>query len=153
MTQMNASEEENQEIEHDEIDASTLTRKQKEALILDMQAEEMMKKREQVKEALTTPEKKKKKRKRKKDVSEMSGAEIAPGFGWVVIKMATAMTFSMVFVLIGPILTIFSIFKLFQTEWSVDWNALYFSGYLIFVFVGIGMVVAAWYLFKYIIRD
>jgi hypothetical protein len=117
-----------------------------------MQAEEMMKKREQVKEVLPSPEKKKKRRKKKK-LTEMSGAEIAPGFGWVVIKMASAMTFSMVFILIGPILFFFSIVQLIRTQWSIDWNALYFSGYIIFIFVGIGMVVAAYYLFRYIIRD
>ncbi|MBK5114281.1 MAG: hypothetical protein KGD59_09655 [Candidatus Heimdallarchaeota archaeon] len=152
MTHMNASEEENQEFEEEEIDATALTRKQKEALILDMQAEEMMKKREQVKEVLPSPEKKKKRRKKKK-LTEMSGAEIAPGFGWVVIKMASAMTFSMVFILIGPILIFFSLVQLIRTQWSIDWSALYFSGYIIFIFVGIGMVVAAYYLFRYIIRD
>jgi len=153
MPNLNTSEEEYQVLDDDEeLDLSSLSKEEKESLILDMQAEEMMKKQALVKETLAPPTKKRKRR-RKKNVKEMSGAEIAPGFGWVVIKMATAMTFSMVFILIGPILSIFSIVKLFQTQWSVDWNALYFSGYIIFIFVGIGMVVAAWYLFKYIIRD
>ena len=134
--------------EEEEIEFTSLTPEEKDDLILEMQAEEMMKK--QVKEALTPPVKKKKKRKKK---GPLSGADIAPGFGWVVIKMASAMTFSMVFILIGPILSIFSIVKLFQTEWAIDWNALYFSGYIIFIFVGIGMVISSFYLFKYIIRD
>ncbi len=152
---MNASEEENQkfeqeEIEEGDIDLTALTPEEKDALILEMQSEEMMKKQEQVKETLTPPVKKKKRRKKK---SPPSGADIAPGFGWVVIKMASAMTFSMVFILIGPILTIFSIVKLIQTQWTIDWNALYFSGYIIFIFAGIGMVISSYYLFKYIIRD
>ncbi len=154
MTPLNTSEEENQELEkeEEEIDFSSLSKEEKDALILEMQADEMMKKQALVKETLT-PTTKKKRRRKTKNVKEMSGAEIAPGFGWVVIKMASAMTFSLVFILIGPILTIFSFIKLIQTQWSVDWNALYFSGYIIFIFVGIGMVVAAWYMFKYIIRD
>lgn len=155
MTRMNTSEEENQkteqeEAEGEEIDFASLTPEEKDDLILEMQAEEMMKKQEQVKETLTPPEKKKKKRKKK---GSPSGIDIAPGFGWVVIKMASAMTFSMVFILIGPILSIFSLVKLIQTQWSIDWNALYFSGYIIFIFVGIGMVISAYYLFKYIVRD
>jgi hypothetical protein len=153
MTHLDTSEEENQELEQEKEDLEKLTKEEKDALILKMHAEEMMKKQELVKEALPDPEKKKKRRKKKKKLKEMSGAEIAPGFGWVVIKMATAMTFSMVFILIGPILSIFSLVKLFQTQWSVDWNALYFSGYIIFIFVGIGMVVSSWFLFRYIIRD
>ena len=153
MTHINASEEENLEFEQEKEDLEALTKEEKDALILEMHAEEMMKKQEKVKEALPDPEQKKKRRKKKKKLKEMSGAEIAPGFGWVVIKMATAMTFSMVFILIGPILTIFSLVKLFQTQWSVDWNALYFSGYIIFIFVGIGMVISSWFLFRYIIRE
>ncbi|NHJ33499.1 MAG: hypothetical protein FK732_11620 [Asgard group archaeon] len=152
MTHLDTSEEENQELEQEEIDLTKLTKEEKDAIILEMHAEEMMKKRAQVKEVLTPPEKKKKRRRRKKK-GPPSGAEIAPGFGWVVIKMASAMTFSMVFILIGPILFFFSIAKLIQTPWATEWNALYFSGYIIFIFVGIGMVVAAWYLFRYIIRD
>ncbi|NPE09554.1 MAG: hypothetical protein GNW80_14805 [Asgard group archaeon] len=155
MIRLNTSEEENQkteqeEVEGEEIDFASLTPEEKDDLILEMQAEEMMKKQEQVKETLTPPEKKKKKRKKK---GSPSGIDIAPGFGWVVIKMASAMTFSMVFILIGPILSIFSLVKLIQTQWSIDWNALYFSGYIIFIFVGIGMVISAYYLFKYIVRD
>ncbi len=153
MIRLNTSEEENQkteqeEVEGEEIDFASLTPEEKDDLILEMQAEEMMKK--QVQETLTPPEKKKKKRKKK---GSPSGIDIAPGFGWVVIKMASAMTFSMVFILIGPILSIFSLVKLIQTQWSIDWNALYFSGYIIFIFVGIGMVISAYYLFKYIVRD
>ena len=155
MTHMITSEEESQkseqeEIEEGEIDFTALTPEEKDVLILEMQSEEMMKKQEQVKETLTPPIKKKKRRKKK---SPPSGADIAPGFGWVVIKMASAMTFSMVFILIGPILSIFSLVKLIQTQWSIEWNALYFSGYIIFIFVGIGMVISSYYLFKYIIRD
>ena len=155
MTHLDTSEEENhkseqEEIEEGEIDFTSLTPEEKDVLILEMQSEEMMKKQEQVKAALTPPVKKKKRRKKK---SPPSGADIAPGFGWVVIKMASAMTFSMVFILIGPILFLFSLIKLIQTPWAIEWNALYFSGYIIFIFVGIGMVVGAWYLFKYIIRD
>ncbi|MCE7744958.1 MAG: hypothetical protein GPJ52_07475 [Candidatus Heimdallarchaeota archaeon] len=155
MPHLNTSEEENQksdqeEVEEGENDFTSLTPEEKDDLILEMQAEEMMKKQEQVKETLTPAVKKKKRRKKK---SPPSGIDIAPGFGWVVIKMASAMTFSMVFILIGPILTIFSLVKLFQTTWAIDWNALYFSGYIIFIFVGIGMVISSIYLFKYIIRD
>ena len=149
----NSSEEETShqiedEIEEGEIDLSSLTSEEKDALILEMQAEEMMEKQRKLKEE-EQPVKRKKKRKKKAP----QNTNPAPGFGWVVIKMSTAMTFSMVFILIGPILSIFSIVKLFQTEWSLDWNALYFSGYIIFIFVGIGMVVVSWYLFRYIIRD
>jgi len=155
MTHLDASEEENQQSEQEEIeegaiDFTTLPTEEKDALILEMQAEEMMKKREQVKETFTPSEKKKKRRKKKR---ALSGVDIAPGFGWVVIKMASAMTFSMVFILIGPILFFFSLIKLIQTPWAIEWNALYFSGYIIFIFAGIGMVIGAWYLFKYIIRD
>lgn len=155
MTHMNTSEEESQKSEQEEIvegeiDFTSLTPEEKDVLILEMQSEEMMKKQEQVKETLTPPVKKKKRRKKK---SPPSGVDIAPGFGWVVIKMASAMTFSLVFLLIGPILTIFSLVKLIQTQWSIEWNALYFSGYLIFIFVGIGMIISSYYLFKYIVRD
>ena len=152
---MNTSEEDNikseqEEIEEGEIDFTSLTAEEKDDLILEMHAEEIMKKQEKVKDVLTPTVKKKKKRKKK---APPSGADIAPGFGWVVIKMAAAMTFSMVFILIGPILSIFSIVKLIQTQWVIDWNALYFSGYIIFIFVGIGMVISSIFLFKYIIRD
>ena len=152
---MNTSEEDNikseqEEIEEGEIDFTSLTAEEKDDLILEMHAEEIMKKQEKVKDVLTPTVKKKKKRKKK---APPSGADIAPGFGWVVIKMASAMTFSMVFILIGPILSIFSIVKLIQTQWVIDWNALYFSGYIIFIFVGIGMVISSIFLFKYIIRD
>jgi hypothetical protein len=126
----------------EEIDFSSLTADEKDALILDMQEEEMRQQKiaEKVTEAIPAKTRVKKRRKKK----ALSKAEMFPGFGRVVIRMGTALAFSMAFILIGPILFFMAIVgRVGEKMWV---NAL-------FGIIGVGMVISAWYLFKYIIKD
>jgi len=67
-----------------------------------------------------------------------------PGFGRVVVRMGTAMAFSMAFILIGPILFFMALVgRVGEKMWV---NA-------IFGIIGIGLTISAWFLFKYIIKD
>ena len=127
--------------EESEIDFSKLTDEEKDAMILEMHASEMMEKSEE------TPEPKKRKLKRRKKAKQPQGADIAPGFGWVAIKMASAMTFSMVFIFLGPLLIFMALFKAFSDRSIYDWYD------LIFGLVGIGLTIASYFLFRYIIKD
>jgi len=130
----------------EEIDFSTLTSEEKDALILEMHAEEMMAKQRAQAEAMG---KKKKRRKRRRPSKNKS---IAPGFGVVAIKMGIAMTLSMVFVFLGPIILIVALLgkagvSLFGAMGDKMWvNA------LIGLF-GVALVIIAGYLFRYLIKD
>ena len=147
MVSFNFSEEEiisqnDEDIEEGEIDLSSLSSEEKDALILEMQAEEIMEEQRKLKKE-EQPVKRKKKRKKKapKKVNPV------PGFGWVVIKMSSAMTFSMVFAFLGPILFFMAIFKGYGLPRAYDWKE------LVFGIIGIGLTVASGFLFKYIIKD
>lgn len=129
----------------DEIDFSQLTAKEKDDIILDMHAEEMMRKRKEI--AVDKTKRKKKIRKKKKKEKNQY-----PGFGKVAFKMATAMTFSMVLILIGPILFIMAIIgkagvSLFGEMGDKIWVN------IIMGLLGVGFVIISWYLFKYLIKD
>lgn len=138
MSQTNTSEEES--IQEGEIDFSKLSDLEKDDLILEMQAEEMMQKREAEKEVM------KKKKKRRKQKSP-SNANIAPGFGWVAIKMGSAMTFSLTFIFLGPLLIVMALLKAFADRNVYDWLDLLWGC------VGIVLTIAAYFLFRYIIKD
>ena len=126
-------------VEEEEIDFSSLSDKEKDDLILEMQAEEMMEK-----QAKTEEEKKPKRRRKAK---KQSNADIAPGFGWVVIKMGSAMTLSLTFIFLGPLLIIMALLKAFSDRDVYDWFDLLWG------VVGIGLTIASWFLFRYIIKD
>lgn len=141
------SSEKTEENVEDEIDFSSLTAKEKDDLILEMHAEEMMEKQQEFNE-----EEKSQVRKRKRRVKSNAQKNQYPGFGKVAFKMASAMTFSMVFILIGPILFIMALIgragdTLFGDMGDKVWVN------IIMGFLGVGLVVLAWYLFKYLIKD
>ncbi|NHK32781.1 MAG: hypothetical protein FK730_15635 [Asgard group archaeon] len=126
----------------EEIDFSTLTDDEKDELILEMQEEELRQQKiaDKVTEVIPAKERVKKRRKKK----ALSKADMFPGFGRVVIRMGTAMAFSMAFILIGPILFFMALVGRVGDKMWV--NAL-------FGIIGVGLVISAWYLFKYIIKD
>ena len=126
-------------IEEEEIDFSSLSDKEKDDLILEMQAEELMQKQSIIEE--------KKPSKKRRKPKKQSNADIAPGFGWVVIKMGTAMTLSMTFIFLGPLLIIMALLKAFSDRDVYDWFDLLWG------IVGIGLTIASWFLFRYIIKD
>ena len=130
-----------EEIEEGEIDLSSLTEKEKEDLILEMYKEEVMEKYTQPDEEAKVRKKKRKKKKRE------YMADRYPGFGKVVIRMGTAMAFSMAFILIGPLLFFMSIFKAMGERGVYDWYDLLFG------VIGIGLTIAAWFLFRYLVKD
>ena len=129
-------------IQEGEIDFSKLSDKEKDELILEMQAEEMMQKREAEKEVI-----KKKKKKKRRNQKSPSNANIAPGFGWVAIKMGSAMTFSLTFIFLGPLLIVMALLKAFADRNVYDWLDLLWGC------VGICLTIAAYFLFRYIIKD
>ena len=131
--------------EDDEIDFSSLTSEEKDAMILEMQAEEMMQKQKEQKDESSASKVRVKKRRRKQ--KKTSNADIAPGLGWVAIKMGTAMTFSLTFVFLGPLLIFVALFKGFSDRAVYDWFDLLWGC------IGIGLTVAAYFLFRYIIKD
>ncbi|NHJ39515.1 MAG: hypothetical protein FK731_05730 [Asgard group archaeon] len=145
MTSNKTSEEEfidEQDNADEEVDFSALTDDEKDDLILEMQKEDMIQKRtaEKVAQTFKTKERVKKRRKKK----SQSKAEMFPGFGRVVVRMGTAMAFSMAFILIGPILFFMALVgRVGEKMWV---NA-------IFGIIGIGLTISAWFLFKYIIKD
>ncbi len=152
MVHLNSSEKESEEIieseeiDEGEIDFTILTDKEKDDLILEMHAEEMMVKRtqEDVQEVFT--EKVRVKKRRKKTGSNQPNHY--PGFGKVVIRMGAALAFSMAFILIGPIILFMSFFGYYSSHsdfsWWID---------LVFALIGLGLTIAAWFLFRYLIKD
>ena len=136
-------EETNESFIEDEVDYSKLTDQEKDKLILDMHAEEMMKKQSEMVEILDKT--KKKKKHRKKDAS--SKGNIAPGFSWVVFKMSVAMTFSLTFVFLGIVLIFVALFKAFGDTSIYDWHD------LVFGLVGLVLFVLAWLIFRYLIKS
>ncbi|NHJ48042.1 MAG: hypothetical protein FK733_09665 [Asgard group archaeon] len=136
-----------EEIEEGEIDFSSLSSKEKDDLILEMQAEEMMQKqrKQQLTDKVTDalPPKVRVKKRRRKE-RPPSAAKLHPGFGRVVIRMGAAMAFSFAFILIGPILFFMGIIgRIGEKMWV---NA-------IFGIIGVLLTIAAWFLFRYIIKD
>jgi hypothetical protein len=134
-----------EEIEEGEIDFSTLSEKEKDDLILEMQAEEMMQRQKDLTEKVTDalPPKVRKKKRRRKE-RPPSAAKLHPGFGRVVIRMGTAMAFSFAFILVGPILFFMAIIgRVGERMWV---NAL-------FGIIGVLLTISAWFLFRYIIKD
>ncbi len=134
-----------EDIEEGEIDFSSLTSEEKDALILEMQAEEMMQNQKEStdKDSATKVRMKRKRRKQKKT----SKPAVAPGLGWVAIKMGTAMTFSLTFIFLGPLLIFMALFKGFSDRAVYDWFDLLWGC------IGIGLTIAAYFLFRYIIKD
>lgn len=130
-----------EEIVEGTINFSQLTDAEKDAIILEMQKEEIM--GEQAKKDPTVPKIKGKKRRRKKKKSE----NIAPGFGWVAIKMGIAMTFSMTFIFLGPLLIVMALFRSFNIRGVYDWIDLLWGS------VGVALTIIAYFLFRYIIKD
>ncbi len=140
------SKKENKEdIEEGEIDFSSLTSEEKDALILEMQTDEMMQRNQEgtAKDSTTKVRLKRKRRRQKKT----SNTDIAPGLGWVAIKMGSAMTFSLTFVFLGPLLIFMALFKGFSDRSVYDWFDLLFGC------IGIGLTIASYFLFRYIIKD
>ncbi|MBD3189871.1 MAG: hypothetical protein GF308_04470 [Candidatus Heimdallarchaeota archaeon] len=132
-----------QEDEKAQIDFSSLSDEEADELILEMQAEEIMERQER--EEKKTKKRKVKRRKRKK--SPQTGKHLAPGFEWVAIKMGVAMTFTFVFIFLGPLFIFMALVKGFGDRGTYDlWD-------LVFGIIGIGLIVAAYYLFKYFISD
>ncbi|MHA1211878.1 MAG: hypothetical protein ACTSSH_05395 [Candidatus Heimdallarchaeota archaeon] len=151
MNPINSSEEQTEEknteeIKEGEIDFSSLTDKEKDDLILEMHAEEMMEKRKDTDIEDTDEPKVRLKKRRKKE--RKASKNIAPGFGKIVIRMGTALAFSMAFILIGPIILFMSFFGYYSTNskytWWID---------LVFALIGLGLTVAALYLFRYLVKD
>jgi hypothetical protein len=145
MTSEEKAEIKDEEIEEGEIDFSALSDKEKDDFILDMQAEEMIQRKQQLKEKVTDalPPKTRVKKRRRKD-RPPSAAKLHPGFGRVVIRMGTAMAFSFAFILVGPILFFMAIIgRVGEKMWV---NA-------IFGIIGVLLTISAWFLFRYIIKD
>lgn len=134
-----------EDIEEGEIDFSSLTSEEKDTLILEMHAEEMMQKQSEsaAKDSTTKVRMKRKRSKQRKP----SNANVAPGIGWIAIKMGSAMTFSMTFVLLGPLLIFVALFKGFGDKALYDWLDLLWGC------IGIGLTISAYFLFRYIIKD
>jgi len=137
-------EQEMDEIEEGEIDLSSLTSEEKDALILDMQTEDIM----QTKKSSTyQTESGKTVRVRKRRRKKKAQQNVAPGFGGVAIRMGTAMTFSMTFIFLGPLLIFMALFKAFGERGIYDWYDLLFG------VIGIGLVISSILLFRYLIKD
>ena len=134
-----------EDIEDGEIDLSSLTSEEKDALILEMQKDEIMQKikEDPEKDSATKVRLKRKRKKQKKT----SNANVAPGLGWVAIKMGSAMTFSLTFIFLGPLLIFMALFKGFSDKSVYDWFDLLWGC------IGIGLTIAAYFLFRYIIKD
>jgi hypothetical protein len=143
---MQMSQENNKQAEESEgeIDFSSLTDEEKDEYILEMQAEEMMQRKQELKDKVTNalpPKERVKKRRRKRPPS---AAQQHPGFGRIVIRMSTAMTFSLVFTLLGPILLFMALIgRVGNRMWA---NAI--AG-----IAGVILVISAWFLFRYLIKD
>ncbi|MBN1331150.1 MAG: tripartite tricarboxylate transporter TctB family protein [Candidatus Heimdallarchaeota archaeon] len=152
MVHLNSSEKDSERdsrseiIEEGEIDFTSLTDKEKDDIILEMHTEEMMIKRKQEEAKDVFEEKVRVKKRRKK--TNTTQAHTYPGFGKVVIRMGTALAFSMAFILIGPIILFMSFFGYYSSHsefsWWID---------LVFALIGVGLTVAAWFLFRYILKD
>lgn len=137
-------EQELDEIEDGEIDFSSLTSEEKDALILEMQTEEIM----QTKKSSTyQTESGKTVRVRKRRKKKKTQQNVAPGFGRVAIRMGTAMTFSMTFIFLGPLLIFMALVKAFGERGIYDWYDLLFG------VIGIGLVISSIFLFRYLIKD
>ena len=138
-------EQEMTEIEDGEIDLSSLTSEEKDALILEMQTEEIMRTKKsstyQTDSGKTVRVKRKRRRKKQKQTN------IAPGFGRIAIRMGTAMTFSMTFMFLGPLLIFMALVKAFGERGLYDWYDLLFG------VIGIGLVISAVFLFRYLVKD
>ncbi len=61
--------------------------------------------------------------------------------------MGTAMTFSMTFMFLGPLLIFMALVKAFGERGLYDWYDLLFG------VIGIGLVSSAVFLFRYLIKD
>jgi hypothetical protein len=129
-----------------ELDLSSLPPEEQDRLILEMQTEEIMEKRK-LKRKKPSSSRAKNLRLRSKKEKKQSPKNIAPGFGWVAIKMGSAMTFSMVFIFLGPIMIFMAFFKAFGERGVYDWYDLLFG------LIGVGLVVASYFLFRYITSD
>ncbi|MHA1243481.1 MAG: hypothetical protein ACTSP7_02795 [Candidatus Heimdallarchaeota archaeon] len=138
-------EQEMAEIEEGEIDLSSLTSEEKDALILEMQTEEIM--RTKKSSTYQTDSGKTVRVKRKRRRKKQTQTNIAPGFGRVAIRMGTAMTFSMTFMFLGPLLIFMALVKAFGERGLYDWYDLLFG------VIGIGLVISAVFLFRYLIKD
>ncbi|HUT81530.1 MAG TPA: hypothetical protein VMZ29_10045 [Candidatus Bathyarchaeia archaeon] len=152
MIHLNSSEKESEEdleseiIAEGEIDFNMLTDSEKDDLILEMHAEEMMVKRKQEEVKEVFEEKIRVKKRRKK--TNPSQAQTYPGFGKIVIRMGTALAFSMAFILIGPIILFMSFFGYYSSHSNFSWWI-----DLVFALIGVGLTVVAWLLFRYLIKD
>ncbi|MHA1124876.1 MAG: hypothetical protein ACTSO7_06510 [Candidatus Heimdallarchaeota archaeon] len=133
------------EIEEGEIDLSSLTSEEKDALILEMQAEEMMGARQSTTYQTETGKTVRVKRKRRR--KKPAQTNIAPGFGRVAIKMGTAMTFSMTFIFLGPLFIFMALFQAFGERGLYDWYDLLFG------VIGVGLVISSIFLFRYLVKD
>ncbi|MHA1354086.1 MAG: hypothetical protein ACTSR1_02795 [Candidatus Heimdallarchaeota archaeon] len=138
-------EQEMAEIEEGEIDLSSLTSEEKDALILEMQTEEIM--RTKKSSTYQTDSGKTVRVKRKRRRKKQTQTNIAPGFGRIAIRMGTAMTFSMTFMFLGPLLIFMALVKAFGERGLYDWYDLLFG------VIGIGLVISAVFLFRYLIKD
>jgi len=138
-------EQEMAEIEEGEIDLSSLTSEEKDTLILEMQTEEIM--RTKKSSTYQTDSGKTVRVKRKRRRKKQTQTNIAPGFGRIAIRMGTAMTFSMTFMFLGPLLIFMALVKAFGERGLYDWYDLLFG------VIGIGLVISAAFLFRYLIKD
>ncbi|MHA1759056.1 MAG: hypothetical protein ACTSXA_00405 [Candidatus Heimdallarchaeota archaeon] len=138
-------EQEMAEIEEGEIDLSSLTSEEKDTLILEMQTEEIM--RTKKSSTYQTDSGKTVRVKRKRRRKKQTQTNIAPGFGRIAIRMGTAMTFSMTFMFLGPLLIFMALVKAFGERGLYDWYDLLFG------VIGIGLVISAVFLFRYLIKD
>lgn len=133
-----------EEEKEEQIDFSSLSDEEVDHLILEMQAEEMMERQER--EGKKTKKRKIRRRKNRKKRPK-TGKELAPGFEWVAIKMGVAMTFTFVFIFLGPLFIFMALVKGFGERGVYDiWD-------LVFGIIGIGLLVGAYYLFKYFTSD
>ncbi|MCF2142496.1 MAG: hypothetical protein K9W42_02195 [Candidatus Heimdallarchaeota archaeon] len=146
MAQEGPEKEEQIDSAESDIDFSKLTPEEKDALILEMHAEEMMAKQALVKKETKGKTKKRKKRKPSKNKS------IAPGFGPVAVKMGIAMTLSMVFVFLGPIILIVALIGKAGVTLFGELGDKMWVNALIGLF-GVALVVVAGYLFRYLVKD
>ncbi len=143
MAQEGPEKEEQIDSAESDIDFSKLTPEEKDALILEMHAEEMM-----AKQALVKKETKGKTKKRKSSKNK----SIAPGFGPVAVKMGIAMTLSMVFVFLGPIILIVALIGKAGVTLFGELGDKMWVNALIGLF-GVALVVVAGYLFRYLVKD
>ncbi|MEA2071929.1 MAG: hypothetical protein U9O98_11660 [Asgard group archaeon] len=126
--------------ENESIDFASLTKKEQDELILSMKEQEIMENR-------ATIEAKEKSELRLREEKRPASKSIAPGFGWVAFKMSVAMTFSMTFIFVGPIVVFMALFKTFGERGVYDWYDLLFG------VIGLALIVIAVFLFRYLIKD